>query len=102
MKNVSVLAAVGVDQEGYREVLGVSEGAKEDKASWLVFLRHLKRRGLQGVRLAISDACLRLVEVLHGRSVLPDTNGQRCVVHFYRNVFRVVPKGKVTEVARDA
>lgn len=39
VKNVSILVAIGVNQDGYREVLGVMEGAKEDKASWVAFLR---------------------------------------------------------------
>jgi transposase-like protein len=55
VKNVSILVAIGVNEEGYREVLGVMEGAKEDKASWEAFLRHLKSRGLEGVRLIVSD-----------------------------------------------
>ena len=58
VKNVSVLAAVGVGQDGYRRILGVVEGHKEDKAGWLAFLKQLKERGLQGARLVISDACL--------------------------------------------
>ena len=53
VKNVSILVAIGVNQDGYRDVLGVAEGAKEDKASWQSFLRHLKERGLKGVRLFI-------------------------------------------------
>ena len=64
VKNVSVLVAVGVNQEGYREILGVAEGAKEDKASWSAFLRYLKERGLKGVKLFISDKCLGLIESL--------------------------------------
>ncbi len=48
VRNVSVLVAIGVDEDGYREMLGVCEGAKEDKESWRNFLRHLKERG-QGV-----------------------------------------------------
>ena len=53
VSNVSVLVAIGVDEYGYRKILGVVEGAKEDKAGWSAFLRHLKRRGLKGVRLII-------------------------------------------------
>jgi len=49
VKNISVLVAIGVNEQGYREVLAVAEGAKEDKASWTAFLRHLKSRGLDGV-----------------------------------------------------
>jgi putative transposase len=97
VRNVSVLVAVGVNTEGYREILGVAEGAKEDKASWSGFLRHLKERGLKGVELVTSDKCLGLVESLG--EFYPKASWQRCVVHFYRNVFTVVPKGKVKEVA---
>ena len=97
VKNVSILVAVGVDQDGYRHVLGVQEGAKEDKESWMKFLRHLKSRGLKGVRLVVSDKCLGLVESL--ADFYPQAQWQRCVVHFYRNVFTAVPKGRVKEVA---
>lgn len=97
VRNVSVLVALGVDEHGYRQVLGVKEGAKEDKESWMSFLRHLKSRGLCGVRLFISDKCLGLVESLV--DFYPEAKWQRCVVHFYRNVFTAVPKGRVKEVA---
>ncbi len=97
VKNVSLLAAIGVGADGFRRILGVCEGAKEDKAGWLAFLKHLKQRGLKGVRLVISDACLGLVEAL--AETFPDADWQRCVVHFYRNVFSHVPNGKVREVA---
>lgn len=97
VKNVSVLAAIGVDEEGYRRILGVQEGHKEDKSGWLGFLKQLKNRGLSGVRLVVSDACLGLVEALG--EVFPDADWQRCAVHFYRNVFSHVPRHKVREVA---
>src|ERR1700730_10398387 len=60
VKNVSVPVAIGVAQSGYREILGGSEGAKEDKASWTQFLHELKDRGLKGVELIVSDKCLGL------------------------------------------
>jgi len=88
-KNFSVLVAVGVNEDGTREVIGIADGAKEDKASWLAFLRHLKERGLCGVKLAVSDACLGLVAALE--EVFPDARWQRCSVHFYRNVLSKVP-----------
>jgi len=97
VRNVSVLVAIGVSQEGYREILGVAEGAREDKESWTSFLRYLKARGLKGVELFISDKCLGLVESLG--EFYPDASWQRCIVHFYRNIFTVVPRGKVKEVA---
>jgi putative transposase len=97
VKNVSVLVAIGVDHQGYRHVLGIKEGAKEDKESWTSFMRYLKSRGLKGVQLFISDKCLGLIESL--ADFYPDAKWQRCVVHFYRNVFTIVPKSRVKEVA---
>jgi transposase-like protein len=97
VRTVSVLVAIGVNHEGYREVLGVAEGAKEDKAGWSSFLRHLKDRGLKGVELFITDKCLGLVESLG--EFYSEARWQRCIVHFYRNVFSFVPKGKVREAA---
>ncbi len=98
VRNVSVLVAIGVAADGYRQVLGVAEGAKEDKAGWSGFLRHLKKRGLTDVKLIISDACLGLME--SAGEFYPEAKWQRCIVHFYRNVFTVVPRGKVNDVAR--
>jgi len=48
------------EQPGYHKILGVCEGAKEGKAGWSSFLRYLKERGLKGVRLFVTDACLGL------------------------------------------
>lgn len=97
VRNVSILVAVGVNAEGYREVLGVAEGTKEDKASWLEFLKYLKGRGLAGTELFVTDKCLGLVEALG--DVYPEARWQRCVVHWYRNVFTVVPRQKGKLVA---
>ncbi len=97
VRNISVLIAIGVNSEGFREILGVAEGAKEDKESWQGFLRYLKDRGLTGVRLFVSDKSLGLVESL--AHFYPEAKWQRCVVHFYRNVFTMVPHGKVKQVA---
>ena len=97
VENISVLVAIGVDSEGYRKVIGVAEGGKEDKESWLNFLRHLKERGLKGVRLFISDKCSGLVDALG--EAFPESRWQRCAVHFYRNVFTVTPRGKMRAVA---
>ena len=97
VRNVSLLVAIGVNHEGYREILGICEGAKEDKAGWSSFLKHLKERGLTGVRLIISDACMGLAE--SAVEFFPDAAWQRCVVHWYRNIFSQVPSTKVREIA---
>jgi transposase-like protein len=97
VRNVSLLVASAVNSEGFREILGICEGAKEDKSGWSAFLRHLVDRGLAGVQLIISDACRGLME--SAAEYLPDARWQRCMVHFYRNVFSHVPATKVREVS---
>lgn len=97
IKNVSVLVAIGVDKDGYRRILGVQEGHKEDKSGWGSFLAHLKERGLTGVQLIISDACLGLYE--SAAEYYPEADWQRCMVHFHRNVSNKVPSTKVKHVA---
>ena len=96
VKNVAVLVAIGVRSDGYRAILGVVEGTKEDTESWRNFLRQLKQRGLERVQLFVSDKALGLIEALG--EFYPAAGWQRCMVHWYRNVMSVVPKGKVTEV----
>ena len=96
VKNVAVLVAIGVREDGYREILGVVEGIKEDTESWRNFLRQLKQRGLRGVQLCIADKCLGLVEAVG--ECYPEATWQRCMVHWYRNVMSVVPKTKMKEV----
>jgi putative transposase len=97
VRNISLLVASAVNAEGYREILGICEGAKEDRSGWSAFLRHLVDRGLSGVQLIISDACRGLVESI--ADYLPEARWQRCMVHFYRNVFSHVPSTKVREIS---
>lgn len=91
--NVSILAAFGVNEDGFRELLGTFEGPKEDKAGWGAFLAHLKQRGLKDVKLFVSDKCMGLGESLAEH--FPDAAWQRCAVHFYRNVWSKVPSTKM-------
>jgi putative transposase len=97
VRNVSLLVASAVNAEGFREILGICEGAKEDKSGWSAFLRYLVDRGLKGVQLIISDACRGLTEST--AEYLPEARWQRCMVHFYRNVFSHVPATRVREVS---
>ena len=97
-ENVAVLVAIAVNEDGFREVLGAAEGMKEDKASWVSFFQWLRGRGLDGVKLIVGDKCKGMLEAVG--EVFPDAKYQRCTVHFYRNVFSVVPKSKVKIVAK--
>ena len=96
-ENVAILVAIGVTEDGYREVIGAAEGMKEDSASWQEFLKSLRERGLEGVQLVVGDKCLGLLESVN--AVYPEAKYQRCTVHFYRNMFSVTPRAKMPEVA---
>ena len=93
----AVVVATGVTEQGRREILGLDVGDSEDEVFWRAFLTTLKKRGLAGVRLVISDQHAGLVAAL-GRS-LQGVAHQRCRVHFIRNLLAHVPKGQVEMVA---
>ena len=97
VQNVSILVAIGVNNDGCREILGAAEGMKEDKESWRSFFVWLKERGLSGVRLIIGDKNLGMLETIP--EVFPNARYQRCTVHFYRNIFSVTPRNKMKTVA---
>ena len=97
IQNVSILVAIGVNEEGSREILGAAEGLKEDRESWKNFFIWLKSRGLNGVRLIIGDKNLGMLESIP--EVFPEAAYQRCTVHFYRNVFSVTPRKKMRSVS---
>ena len=88
VQNISILVAMGVNQDGCREIIGAAKGMKEDKDCWRSFFIWLKERGLNGVRLIIGDKCLGMLETIP--EVFPDAKYQRCTVHFYRNIFSAV------------
>ena len=97
-ENVTVLVAIAVNENGYREVLGAAVGITEDKEGWVGFFQWLRGRGLSGVKLVVGDKCLGMLEAVG--EVFPEAKYQRCTVHFYRNVFSVVPKSKAKKVAQ--
>jgi putative transposase len=80
--SVATIVAVGVNTDGRREVLGMSNGPSEAEPFWTQFLRSLTARGLRGVKLVISDAHEGIKaatkKVFHA-------SWQRCRVHFMRN-----------------
>jgi hypothetical protein len=92
-----VVIATGITEDGGREVLGVMAGDSETEVFWTQFLRSLRERGLQGVRLVLGDHHSGLVKAI--RKVMIGAAYQRCRVHFLRNVFGVIPKDAAEMVA---
>ena len=80
--SVAVIVAVGVNDDGRREVLGMDIGPSEAETFWKDFLRKLARRGLRGVKLVISDSHEGIKAAV---SKVFTATWQRCRVHFMRN-----------------
>jgi len=87
---LAVLVAIGVNQQGYREVLGLEVADGEMESAWSIFLESLVKRGLAGVELVVSDAHTGLKAAV--RRVLNGVSWQRCRVHFMRNAAVKLPK----------
>ena len=93
----AVVIATGITATGDREILGVDIGDSEDETFWTRFLRSLRARGLNDVRLVISDAHAGLKAAI--RKCFIGSSWQRCRVHYARNLLATVPKSHVEFVA---
>ena len=96
-ENVAVMVAIGVNDDGYREVIGAAEGYTESSECWREFLSWLRSRGLRGVRMFTGDKAAGMVGSI--AEVFPGAAYQRCTARFYRNVLARVPKSKRPRVA---
>ena len=90
VRDAAVLVAAGVNWEGRREILGVSIALSEQEVHWRTFLQSLVQRGLQGVRLIISDAHTGLRAAR--KAVFGGIPWQRCQFHLQRNAQAYVPR----------
>jgi len=97
--SMALLACVGVDKEGFREVLAVEVAGSEKGEAYASLLRGLIDRGLCGVRLVVSDDHEGIKAAVWGE--LSGVDWQRCIVHFERNVLSHVPTSSMTEIAED-
>ncbi|WP_304596894.1 IS256 family transposase, partial [Adlercreutzia caecimuris] len=96
-ENVAVMVAIGVNDDGCREVIGAAEGLAESAECWREFLSWLKGRGLSGVRMLAGDKAAAMTGAI--AEVFPEAAYQRCTARFYRNVLAKVPKSKRSQVA---
>jgi len=90
IQSQAVLVAIGINWEGRREVLGVELANRESQSSWRDFLVGLRKRGLSGVELVITDDHAGLRKAV--TEVLPESAWQRCYVHFLRNALDHLPR----------
>ena len=87
----AVVIATGISATGHREILGIDVGDSESEVFWSEFLRRLRARGLEGVKLVISDQHAGLVAAI--KRCFQGASHQRCRVHFARNLLAMIPKG---------
>lgn len=89
--------AVGVNEDGYREILGAKLADCENEDYWSVFFEELKNRGLHGVKLVISDGHKGIRKAV--TESFPGSSWQMCQVHFMRNVIKYIPQKHKSEVS---
>ena len=88
-----MLVIIGADKDGKKELVGLADGFRESKQSWLDLLNQLKERGLTlGSRLAIGDGALGFWGAIN--EAYPQTAHQRCWVHKTANVLNKLPKSQ--------
>jgi putative transposase len=96
VRAVSALVAVGVNEQGYREILGLQLGDSESERSWMAFFTWLKGRSLTGVDLVVSDHHGGLVTAVGVQ--FQGATWQRCQTHLSANVADATPKAPREEV----
>jgi len=100
IRDVAVLIAIGINNLGKREVLGVSISLSEAEPHWRQFLLHLVERGLHGVEYIVSDDHAGLQSAR--KAVFPSVPWQRCQFHFAQNAMAYVPKRSMREEVAQA
>ena len=90
IRSQAVFIAIGINTEGFRQVLAVELANRESQTSWRDFLLGLRDRGLSGVEFVVSDDHAGLRKAL--REILPEAAWQRCYVHFLRNALDHMPR----------
>jgi putative transposase len=86
-----ILAVVGANYRGEKELLAVRDGFRESEQSWKELLLDLRGRGLEiDPKLAIADGALGFWKALP--QIYPTTRAQRCWVHKTANVLDKLPK----------
>jgi putative transposase len=90
IRSQAVFIAIGINTDGYRQILGVELSGRESQTSWRDFLLSLRDRGLHGVEFVVSDDHQGLRRSL--MEILPEAAWQRCYVHFLRNALDHMPR----------
>jgi putative transposase len=99
IRSQAVQIAIGINEEGRRQILAVELANRESQTSWREVLLELKSRGLRGVELVVSDNHPGLKRAI--AEVLPEAVWQRCYVHFLRNALDHLPRKAVDDCLQE-
>ena len=91
--------AVGINEDGVKEVLTIDIGENESSKYWLGVLNSLKNRGIQDILILCSDGLTGLKEAI--AAAFPKTEHQRCIVHMVRNTLKYVANKDMKDFAKD-
>lgn len=94
--NMPILAVIGINLAGERQVLAFSVGDRENQSAWEELLEDLKRRGVQRIGLWITDGNQATINAIETK--FSDSQRQRCVKHKMDNVLGYIPKGQHDQV----
>lgn len=99
IRSQAVQIAIGINDEGRRQVLAVELANRESQTSWKDVLLELKSRGLRGVEFVVSDDHAGLKRAI--AEVIPEAVWQRCYVHFLRNALDHLPRKAVDDCRQE-
>ena len=99
VRKLAAYVVLGINEDGYKEVLALEVGENENSKYWLGVLNGLKNRGVQDILILCSDGLTGLKEAI--AAAFPKTEHQRCIVHMVRNTLKYVANKDMKNFARD-
>jgi Transposase and inactivated derivatives len=99
IKKCAAYVALGINRDGYKEVLGIYIGNNESSKYWLGILNELKNRGVEDILIICADGLTGIKEAI--TAAFPKAEYQRCIVHQVRNTLRYVGEKNKKELATD-
>ena len=95
----AIYVIIGVDVNGYKDVLGIWTNETESASFWNSVFEDLKERGVEDILYMFSDGIAGFKGSLE--MVFPKTQSQRCVVHLVRNLYSICPKKEAKQIIAD-
>lgn len=99
IRKLAAYIVLGINEDGYKEVLTIAIGENESSKYWLSVLNSLKNRGVQDILILCSDGLTGIKDAI--ATAFPMTEQQRCLVHMVRNTLKYVANKDMKAFAKD-